>query len=152
MNNEIFDAKQASKYLKINEGLSDALRMSRSTGKLWGLDAPKFLKGAAKVLYRKSDLDAFISKMQVIGGNTEAEVISQVTDQQVHRAKHSIHNITQSLILLDLIDIPDPKFNEAVMCIKRTELACTQIIEQSKVQEKNKPERLPLTASAAFIK
>ena len=53
---------------------------------------------------------------------------------------------------LDLIDIPDPKFNEAVMCIKRTELACTQIIEQSKVQEKNKPERLPLTASAAFIK
>ena len=53
---------QASIYIGI-ETEGDALKASRSTGILWGVCAPKFIKaGPKKVLYRVCDLDEFLSQ------------------------------------------------------------------------------------------
>lgn len=63
--------QQASNYIGINsEG--DALKSSRSTGVLWGVSAPKFIKaGSKKVLYRVSDLDNFLAQFESYTNNAQ---------------------------------------------------------------------------------
>ena len=62
---------QASLYIGIDTR-GDALKASRSTGLLWGLPAPKFIKvGTKKILYRISDLDEFLDQFQSYSNNAE---------------------------------------------------------------------------------
>jgi len=62
---------QANAYLGISS-TDNALKVSRSNGKLWGIAAPRFVKaGVRKVLYRTSDLDFFLQQFQTYGSNAE---------------------------------------------------------------------------------
>ncbi|GEM_PF-907958 len=70
---EVQTPAQASLYLKINDGLSDGLKKSRKTGKLWGYPAPKFIKAKHQVLYHKSDLDDFLGNIPRYRSSKEAE-------------------------------------------------------------------------------
>lgn len=71
INPVVLTPQQASNYIGINsEG--DALKSSRSTGVLWGVSAPKFIKaGSKKVLYRVSDLDNFLSQFESYTNNAQ---------------------------------------------------------------------------------
>lgn len=52
---------QASNYIGIDTD-GDALKASRSTGILWGVEAPRFTKvGDKKIIYMRADLDAFLA-------------------------------------------------------------------------------------------
>ncbi len=62
-NNELLTAFEASKYLKINDGSIDSLKPSRRSGLLWHYPAPLFIKASRKVLYKKSELDAFLDRL-----------------------------------------------------------------------------------------
>jgi hypothetical protein len=70
-NDELLTAFAACAYLKINNGSSDGLKKSRSTGELWGYPAPRFMKAKRKILYRKSELDAFLAQIPTFGNNAE---------------------------------------------------------------------------------
>ena len=70
---EVLTAAQASHYLKINNGLSDGLKKSRKTGRLWGERAPCFIKAKRKALYRKLDLDEFLAKLPRYHNNREVK-------------------------------------------------------------------------------
>ncbi len=75
-NQAAYSARQASQYIGIETDL-DALKASRSTGMLWGVEAPKFIKtGAKKVLYLKTDLDEFLAQFPKQTNN--AQVGSEV--------------------------------------------------------------------------
>ena len=63
--------KQGSKYVGINDGENDALKTSRSTGELWGEEAPEFIKAGKKVLYTKASLDKFLSKFPTYTNNAQ---------------------------------------------------------------------------------
>jgi len=55
---------KASNYLGIDTE-KDALKSSRSTGVLWGLKAPKFIKaGKKKIIYPVINLDEFLAQFQ----------------------------------------------------------------------------------------
>ena len=69
---EVLTPAQASGHIKVNDGSTDGLKKSRSTGELWGYPAPRFLKAKRKVLYRKSDLDAFLAQLPQYCSNAEA--------------------------------------------------------------------------------
>ena len=61
----------ASKYIGIDTDC-DALKGSRSTGVLWGVTAPRFIKaGSKKILYRISDLDEFLDQFESYSNNAE---------------------------------------------------------------------------------
>jgi len=68
---ELFTCLMASVYLAINDGTKDGLKKSRCTGLLWGFPAPMFIKTGRKVLYRKSDLDAFLEQLPKFQNNAE---------------------------------------------------------------------------------
>ena len=71
MNQAALTPHQASVYIGIDTD-SDALKASRSTGTLWGVNAPKFIKaGKKKVLYRVSDLDEFLAQFQSYSNNAQ---------------------------------------------------------------------------------
>jgi hypothetical protein len=70
-NGDLLTAFAACAYLTINDGSSDGLKKSRSTGNLWGYPAPRFIKAKRKVLYRKTDLDAFLAQIPTFGNNAE---------------------------------------------------------------------------------
>lgn len=53
----LLSSEQAAEYLGYAEY---TLRSSRSTGKLSGLDTPKFIKLGSRVRYKKDDLDSWI--------------------------------------------------------------------------------------------
>jgi len=72
LDDTLFTPNEASKEIKVNNGHSDGLKKSRSTGQLWGYPAPRFIKAKRKVLYRKSDLDAFIAQLPQYQNNAEA--------------------------------------------------------------------------------
>lgn len=76
---EVQTPAQASLYLKINNGSSDGLKKSRKTGKLWGYPAPNFIKAKPQVLYLKSDLDAFLTKIPRYRRNAETKVDVKLT-------------------------------------------------------------------------
>ena len=62
---------QASVYIGIDTD-GDALKASRSTGTLWGVPAPKFIKaGNKKILYLVSDLDEFLAQFQSYSNNAQ---------------------------------------------------------------------------------
>ena len=66
-----FTPAQASQYIGIDTD-SDALKASRSTGLLWGIDAPPYKKaGSKKVIYLKTDLDAFLDKLPSYTNNAQ---------------------------------------------------------------------------------
>jgi len=71
INPAVLAPPQAGNYIGINsEG--DALKSSRSTGLLWGVSAPKFIKvGSKKVLYRISDLDDFLAQFESYTNNAQ---------------------------------------------------------------------------------
>lgn len=54
---------KASKYLGIDTE-TDALKSSRSTGILWGVTAPEFLKCGRKVLYRVEILNEWLEQFE----------------------------------------------------------------------------------------
>jgi len=69
----VLSGRSASVYIGIDTD-NDALKSSRSTGLLWGMPAPKFIKaGSKKVLYRVSDLDDFLSQFNSCRNNAEVE-------------------------------------------------------------------------------
>lgn len=68
---KLYTSREASLYLKINNGTKDGLKKSRSTGDLWGHPAPTLMKAKRKVLYRKSDLDAFLAQIPEFRSNAE---------------------------------------------------------------------------------
>jgi len=71
MNPAVVSPREATKYIGIDSD-SDALKVSRSTGLLWGVEAPKFIKaGSKKVLYRISDLDAFLAQFESYSNNAQ---------------------------------------------------------------------------------
>jgi len=70
-NDDLLTAFLASLYLSINDGTKDGLKKSRNTGDLWGYPAPKFIKARRKVLYRKSELDAFLEQIPTYNNNAE---------------------------------------------------------------------------------
>jgi len=70
-NESLLSSLFASLYLAINDGTKDGLKKSRCTGELWGYPAPKFIKAKRKVLYRKSDLDAFLEQLPKFQNNAE---------------------------------------------------------------------------------
>jgi len=60
--NAMLTPQQATQYIGI-DSKADALKNSRSTGVLWGVQAPKFIKaGPKKILYKRSDLDEFLAQ------------------------------------------------------------------------------------------
>jgi len=61
---------QASQYIGINTQ-SDALKASRSTGQLWGVAPPPFMKCGRKVLYKVSDLDEWLSQFTSYTNNAQ---------------------------------------------------------------------------------
>ena len=71
VNSPVLSVFEAGAYLRINDGELDSLRVSRSTGELWGYPAPLFIKAKRKVLYRKVDLDAFLAQIPTIRCNSE---------------------------------------------------------------------------------
>ena len=71
MNQAALTPHQASVYIGIDTD-GDALKVSRSTGTLWGLNAPKFIKaGSKKVLYLKEDLDEFLAQFERYSNNAQ---------------------------------------------------------------------------------
>jgi len=70
-NDELMTAFVASLYLSINNGKIDGLKKARHTGQLWGYPAPKFIKAKRKVLYRKSELDAFLAQIPTFQNNAQ---------------------------------------------------------------------------------
>ena len=61
----------ASIYIGIDTEC-DALKTSRSTGVLWGVPAPRFIKaGSKKILYRVSDLNEFLDQFESYSNNAE---------------------------------------------------------------------------------
>jgi len=71
LNDELLTTYEASAALKVNDGSKDGLRKSRNTGQLWGYPAPKFIKAKRKVLYRKSELDAFLAQIPTYQNNAQ---------------------------------------------------------------------------------
>ncbi len=72
-NKRAFTPKQACDYLGIDTE-TDALKKSRSTGILWGTQAPKFCKvGTKKVIYLKEDLDSFLESFERYDNNAQIE-------------------------------------------------------------------------------
>jgi|SaaInlStandDraft_5_1057022.scaffolds.fasta_scaffold07200_5 hypothetical protein len=69
----VLTPNQASNYIGIDTN-GDALKSSRSTGVLWGISAPKFIKaGTKKVLYRVADLDAFVAQFASYENNAQVD-------------------------------------------------------------------------------
>ena len=69
----VLTPRQASVYIGIDTK-NDALKTSRSTGVLWGVGAPKFIKaGPKKILYKLSDLDEFLSQFESFSNNAEVK-------------------------------------------------------------------------------
>jgi len=67
--------KQATRYIGIDSD-TDALKASRSTGMLWGVEAPIFIKaGKKKILYRMSDLDNFLQQFKRYSNNAQISTI-----------------------------------------------------------------------------
>ncbi len=60
----------ASQYLGIDTD-KDALKSSRSTGILWGVKAPEFLKCGRKILYRVETLDKWLEQFQGYTNNAQ---------------------------------------------------------------------------------
>ena len=55
-------SKEAADLIGVTEY---TLRLSRSTGKLWGMDTPKYYKlGYRTVRYSKPDIDAWIMEVK----------------------------------------------------------------------------------------
>ena len=70
----VLTAHQASRYIGIDTK-TDALKKSRSTGILWGVQAPMFIKaGPKKILYRKTDLDDFINQFDSYANNAQVNI------------------------------------------------------------------------------
>jgi|GEM_PF-6211952 len=71
----VVSAIGATKYLAIetNKPNTDGLKTSRSTGTLWGVKAPPFLKCGRKVLYRITDLDEWLAQFQKVTNNAQVE-------------------------------------------------------------------------------
>ena len=72
---ELLTAHEASEYLKINDGKTDGLKKSRCTGELWSYSAPRFIRAKRKVLYRKSELDAFLAQIPTYQNNAEVREV-----------------------------------------------------------------------------
>lgn len=53
---------------------ANSLRISRQTGLLWGVPAPKFIKAGNRIRYRKADLEAWLNQFQAVGNNAEAKM------------------------------------------------------------------------------
>jgi len=71
-------ARQASQYIGI-ETEGDALKPSRSSGTLWGLDAPRFIRaGNKKIIYLKADLDAFLDGLETFANNAQASAAAEL--------------------------------------------------------------------------
>jgi len=71
INPAVLTPRQASNYIGIDTD-AGALKSSRSTGILWETTAPKFIKaGSKKVLYRISDLDAFLAQFESYSNNAQ---------------------------------------------------------------------------------
>ena len=67
----VLTPQQAGNYIGIDSE-TDALKSSRSTGILWGVASPKFIKaGSKKVLYRVSDLDNFLAQFESYTNNAQ---------------------------------------------------------------------------------
>ena len=81
VNSEILTPKQATKFIGIDSD-QDALKASRSTGILWGVTAPPFLKCGRKVLYRRSELLKWFEQFPSVTNN--AQLGYPNTNEQQH--------------------------------------------------------------------
>ena len=71
INPPVLSPIKASQHLGIDTN-KDALKASRSTGILWGVKAPQFIKaGSKKILYRVDVLDEWLSQFQSYSINAE---------------------------------------------------------------------------------
>lgn len=62
---------QAGRYIGIDTE-TDALKASRSTGILWGVKAPEYIKaGSKKILYRVSALDEWMKQFKSYSNNSQ---------------------------------------------------------------------------------
>lgn len=62
----------AALYLGIRSKGGDPLKSSRSTGLLWGVPAPSFIKaGASKIIYPVLGLDEFLARFKIYRNNAE---------------------------------------------------------------------------------
>ena len=81
INPAVLSPHDAGIYIGINSK-GDPLKSSRSTGILWGVPAPEFIKaGDKKILYRVYALDEFLDQFQSYSNN------AQVGDSQ-HKAQN----------------------------------------------------------------
>jgi hypothetical protein len=69
----VLTSRQGSAYLGINDGKTDGLKASRSTGILWGTTAPEFIKAGKKVLYRKAVLNKFLEQFESYANNAQVK-------------------------------------------------------------------------------
>jgi len=66
-----FTPHQAGQYIGIDSD-GDALKASRSTGMLWGVQAPLFTKaGDKKIIYMRTDLDDFLAQFKRYSNNAQ---------------------------------------------------------------------------------
>jgi len=73
MNPAALTSRQATNYIGIDTD-EDGLKQSRSTGLLWGVPAPRFIKaGSKKVLYKVADLDEFLAQFESYANNAEVK-------------------------------------------------------------------------------
>lgn len=70
VNPPVMTPKQASIYLGIDTN-TDALKSSRSTGILWGVPSPEYMKCGSKILYRKSVLDSWLEQFPTATNNAQ---------------------------------------------------------------------------------
>ena len=63
-------AKQAAAYLGTT---TDNLKRSRCEGRLWGREAPPFIKAGARVLYKRSSLSKWFDEFQEFNNNATTE-------------------------------------------------------------------------------
>lgn len=61
--------KEFSKNFNINQ---TSLRLSRQTGLLWGVAAPKYLKIGSRVRYRLCDIEDWFNQFEVVGNTSQA--------------------------------------------------------------------------------
>lgn len=66
----ILDTFETAEYLNINHG---TLSNSRSTGILLGYPTPPYIKTGKKILYKKSELDAWLSSLPTYS-NTQNKI------------------------------------------------------------------------------
>lgn len=67
---QLYSSIHAAEYLGIKE---NALRNSRVTGNLYGIQSPSFRKACKRIFYEKSELDKWIASLPIFNNTSQRD-------------------------------------------------------------------------------